>query len=151
MRYFFDSSALAKLYHPEPGSARVNRIFREPERLVFVCKLALLELISVAGIKERTGHLSTEGATVFLRQVTVSAALGDFVVQPMLRQDYETASRLLANYAPRHSLRTLDALHLATALRRRVHSGLDWFVTSDRAFAQVAALEGLAVLVPEEN
>jgi len=31
-RYFFDSSALAKLYQPEAGSDRVEAIFRQPQR-----------------------------------------------------------------------------------------------------------------------
>ncbi len=132
MRYFFDSSALAKLYHPEEGSDR------EPDRLVIVAKLALIEMISVAGIKQRTGSLTTEGAAVFLRQVKVSAAMGDFLIQPMRGQDYETAAILLSIYSAKHNLRTLDALHLASALRRRKKSEIDFFVTADRALAEVA-------------
>jgi hypothetical protein len=34
--YFFDSSALAKRYHPEEGSAKVAAIFREPGRRIEV-------------------------------------------------------------------------------------------------------------------
>ena len=150
MRYFFDTSALAKLYHPEPGFEHVNRIFREPGRLIFVAKLATLELISVAGIKQRTGALPREGTANFLRQATVSAELGDFIVQKMLSEDYETASRLLYSYSPQHRLRTLDALHLASAIRRRARSGLDFFVTSDRTLAKVAILECFTVIIPED-
>ena len=69
----------------------------------------------MAGIKQRTGSLSREGAAVFLRQVRVSAALGDFLIHPMHIQDYETASRLLTDYSAKQNLRTLDALHLASA------------------------------------
>jgi predicted nucleic acid-binding protein len=151
VRYFFDSSALAKLYHPEAGSDSVNRIFRERSRLIFVAKLALIELISVAGVKQRTGSLTREGAAVFLRQVTVSAALGDFLIHPMHRQDYETASRLLTDYSAKHNLRTLDALHLACAIRRRTKSGIECFVTADRALAEVAALDGFDVVIPGED
>ncbi len=149
MHYFFDSSALAKLYHPEEGSELVNRIFREPDRLVVVAKLALIEMVSVAGIKQRTGSLSREAAGVFLRQVTVSAVLGDFLIQPMHGQDYETASHLLTAYSAKHNLRTLDALHLASAVRRRTRREIDFFVTADRALAEVATLEDFEVLIPE--
>jgi predicted nucleic acid-binding protein len=151
VHYFFDSSALAKLDHPEEGSDLVNRIFREPDRLVVVAKLALLEMISVAGIKQRTGSLSREAAGVFLRQVTVSAVLGDFLIQPMHGQDYETASRLLTAYSAKYNLRTLDALHLASALRRRTKHEIDFFVTADRALAEVAVLENFGVLIPGED
>ena len=105
----------------------------------------------MAGIKQRTGSLTPQGAAVFLRQVSVSAVLGDFLIQSMHRQDYETAARLLTDYSAKHNLRTLDALHLACAIRRRTKSGIDCFVTSDRALASVAALEGFDVLIPGED
>lgn len=77
--------------------------------------------------------------------------LGDFVIQPMLGQDYETASRLLTAYSAKQNLRTLDALHLAAALRRRAKVEIDFFVTADHALAKVAALEKFGVLIPGED
>ena len=151
MRYFFDSSALAKRFHPEAGSGRVHDIFREPDRLIFVSKLATIELISVAGIKQRTGFLTSEGAATFLRQVTASRRLKEFEVQQMTNEDYKIASRLLLAYSAHHSLRTLDALHLASAVRHRTKSHLEFFVTSDHTLAKVAALENFAVKIPEES
>ena len=150
MRYFFDSSSLAKRYHPEAGSDEVNRIFGQPGRLLFVSKLAMIELISVAGIKQRSGSLNREGAAAFLRRVTVSSTLGDFDVQQLTDEEYSIAARLLLSYSAHHGLRTLDALHLASALRHRAISRLDFFVTSDRTLAMVAALEGFTVIIPEE-
>ena len=35
-RYFFDSSALAKLYQPEAGSASVEALLNEPGRSILV-------------------------------------------------------------------------------------------------------------------
>jgi len=110
----------------------------------------MIEMISVAGVKQRTGALTREGAARFLRQVTVSPGMGEFEVQEMVAEDYMIASRLLLAYSAKHSLRTLDALHLASALRHRARSPLDFFVTSDRTLAKVAALEGFAVIIPEE-
>ena len=150
MRYFLDSSALAKRFHSERGSAQVDRIFSEQSRTVFVTDLSMVELISVAGIKQRTGALTSEAAATFLRQATVSAWLGDFVILNLDRDDLAMAARLLTKYSAKHSLRTLDALHLASALRHRAASHLDFFVASDRPLAKVAALEGFAVIIPEE-
>lgn len=110
----------------------------------------MIELISVAGIKQRTGSLTAAGAAVFLRQVTVSAVMGDFVIQQMHADDYETAARLLSVYSPHHDLRTLDSLHLACALRLRARRGVDFFVTADRVLANVANLEGFAIIIPDE-
>ena len=76
--------------HPEAGTERVARIVGEPGRLAFVARISMIELISVAGIKQRTGSLTAAGAAVFLRQVTVSAVMGDFVIQQMHADDYET-------------------------------------------------------------
>lgn len=110
----------------------------------------MIEMISVAGIKQRTGSLSREGAATFLRQVTVSPDLEDFLVQRMTDEDYEIASRLLLAYSAQHNLRTLDSLHLASALRHRAISRLDFFVTSDRTLAVAAAHEGFPVIIPDE-
>ena len=38
-RYFFDSSALAKLYQPEAGSVKVEAVFREPNRTILISRL----------------------------------------------------------------------------------------------------------------
>ena len=92
MRYFLDSSALAKRFHNELGTDIVHEIFAQYGRVIFVSELAMVELVSVAGMKQRTGALSANGATTFLRQATVSAAIGDFEVQQLNERDYQIAS-----------------------------------------------------------
>lgn len=91
--------------------------------------------------------MTEAAASVFLRQVTASVALEDFLVQRLVDDDYKTASRLLAIHAKHQRLRTLDALHLATALRRREWSGVDYFVSADLALS-VARLKGFATIEP---
>jgi predicted nucleic acid-binding protein len=41
--YFFDSSALVKHYHPEVGTAGVNRLFSEQHSRHFIARLAVVE------------------------------------------------------------------------------------------------------------
>ena len=151
VRYFPESSALAKYYHPEAGSDQVLEIFDSSDRLIYVSRLALVELISVAGIKQRTGVLSSDGARTFLSQFQSSVATGDFLVLEMDNADYALASNLLGKHAPYQGLRTLDALHLSVALRSKAKAGVDAFVTADRNLAAVAVLEGLAVVNPEAH
>ena len=110
----------------------------------------MLELTSVAAIKVRTGAMSVEESVVFHFAVGESADSYRFIVQRLLEEDYDRAQMLLTQYAQQYSLRTLDALHLASALRLRTRVHVDFFVTSDRTLAKVAALEGFAVIISEE-
>lgn len=52
-RYFFDSSALAKLYQPEAGSDRVEAIFRQPQRRLIISRLTHKELSASRSIRRR--------------------------------------------------------------------------------------------------
>jgi hypothetical protein len=55
-RYFFDTSALVKHYHPEAGTGVVDRIISEPTAELLIARLTLVETISVFAIKVRTGE-----------------------------------------------------------------------------------------------
>jgi len=148
--YFFDTSALVKRFHKELGSKAVGEVFTERGNRIFTSRLGLLELTSVAAIKFRTGAMSAEEANGFLTAVGESATLQQFIVRRILEEDYDRAQKLLTQYAQQHSLRTLDSLQLASAIRLASSSQVDFFVTSDRTLAKVAALEGFAVIIPEE-
>jgi hypothetical protein len=39
VNYFFDSSALIKLYHPELGFRRIAAMFGEPDRRIVISRL----------------------------------------------------------------------------------------------------------------
>jgi hypothetical protein len=57
VNYFFDTSALVKLYHPELGSQRVAAMFGEPDRRIVISRIGGVELHSALALKMRTGHL----------------------------------------------------------------------------------------------
>lgn len=61
-QYFFDSSALAKRYHPEIGTPKVLSIFRESGREIRISKLTFLEIQSVFAMKVRAGVISASDA-----------------------------------------------------------------------------------------
>ena len=150
MQFFFDTSALVKRFHLELGSRTVGEIFGERGNRIFTSRLGLLELTSVAAIKFRTGAMSVEDVSEFVAAVGVSVDSQWVIVRRLLEEDYNRAQTLLTQYAHQHRLRTLDSLHLASAIRLRADSRLDFFVTSDKVLAKVAALEGFAVIIPEE-
>jgi uncharacterized protein len=71
--YFFDSSALVKRYHPEVGTADVNRLFSEQHSRHFIARLAVAEVQSALVRKVREGLISlTELDTVRQRLVVFS-------------------------------------------------------------------------------
>jgi predicted nucleic acid-binding protein len=51
--HFLDSSAVVKLYHPEAGSATIQKIFAEPESRILVSRLAVVEVRSALAGKLR--------------------------------------------------------------------------------------------------
>jgi hypothetical protein len=58
---FLDTSALAKLYHEEPGSDYVESILKQSGSKGIVSRLSLVEMESVLSIKVRTGALDENG------------------------------------------------------------------------------------------
>lgn len=75
------------------------------------------------------------------KRLYVRQALDTFQMLPLDEATLDAA----AMPAP-HTLRTLDALHLTTALRYRRAAAIDTFATHDTALANVARANGFAVI-----
>lgn len=128
--YFLDSSALVKLIRTEPGSAPLRALTSTAER--FISDLAIVELRRFArrmspnpeAILPRIEHLISACEVIFMDSVVLATA-GDI---------------------EHRDLGTLDAIHLATALRA---APLDGFITYDRRQARAAGQSGLTVFSPE--
>jgi uncharacterized protein len=148
-RYFFDSSALAKRYHPEVGTPKVLSIFGEPGREIRISKLSFLELQSVFAMKVRAGVLNRAEAGIQRARLMVDIAAGEIEAFGMTAGHFVVAERLIGRHSYSKRLRTLDAIQLAVALDLSSEGSLDYFVVSDKALGEVAILEGLVVLNPE--
>jgi predicted nucleic acid-binding protein len=147
--YFLDTSAFAKRYHPEVGTAAVMAIFAESQRTVRISALTLLEVQSVFAIKVRSGVITRDQAGGLRARMLLDMAADEFQVFDLSGDHLGGAERLLGRYSFTHRLRTLDALQLAVALDLHEQGYLDRFVVSDKALADVATAEGLAVRDPE--
>jgi len=147
--YFFDTSALVKHYHGEPGSFQVDHILRESGAIFSIARLTLTEVSSVFAKKVRTGEIA-ESAFAGLR-LRFFADVGDRVVIPtrILNAHFETAGDLISKYGKTRPIHTLDALQLAVALSIQQPTPIEHFVCADQRLCAIAALEGLAVLNPE--
>lgn len=148
-RYFFDSSALAKRYHPEKGTSEVERLFAQPGREIRISGLSFVEIQSVCAMKVRSGFLIVEEAEMQRRRLLADIASGEIEVRGMTVGDYAAAEQLIARHGYTHRLRTLDALQLSVALDLLRQNLLDHFVVADHALAEIAILEGLGVINPE--
>lgn len=149
MHYFFDSSALVKVFHAEVGSAKVIAIMDEQGREISASHLAIVEFASVVALKSRTKVMSPAEADYLLDQLFLQISNRRVLIQAILAEDFDRAFDLINLHGRQFGLKTLDALHLATALRQKRQTRLDFFVTGDRALANVARLAGLAVIGPE--
>jgi predicted nucleic acid-binding protein len=148
--YFFDSSALAKHYHAEVGSAKVEELLAEPGARYVVSRLTILELQSVFARKVRT-HLITDADLELTRtRLFNDITQGQFQVIRMTDFHYREAERLIRKYASTRNLRTLDALQLAVALDHKRRQTFDYFVCADNALLSIAQEEGLLMMNPEQ-
>ena len=148
-RYFFDSSALAKLYQSETGSAKVEALFREPNRSIIISRLTVLEINSVFARRTRMGDLTAVDATSLRNHFLNDIASGAFTVVAVTDGHYSEAERLIIRYGMTENLRTLDALQLAVALDVHRRGPLNSMLVADRTLVGVAAAEGLSVINPE--
>jgi predicted nucleic acid-binding protein len=110
--YFFDSSALAKRYVTETGTAWVQALTDTAAgHGIYVARITLVELVSAITRRRRNGDLTPNAASIALTDV-----LADFAAD---YQVIEIAAALIARaaaLAERHALRGYDAVQLAAAL-----------------------------------
>jgi predicted nucleic acid-binding protein len=141
--YFLDTSALVKRYHLESGSDRVHAIFDDPDGVLIIAELAIVELASALQRKRNRSEISVEAMNDALAQFA-NDVLRDLVVAGLQSHHIQRARDLVLELG----LRTLDALHLASASELGALSPV--FVCADARLRQAASSLGLDVLDPEE-
>jgi predicted nucleic acid-binding protein len=141
---FFDTSALVKYFHEEPGSARVITLIEEDRRAVRISALARVEFVSAIHRKRREGLLSQAQLQQALSGF--EEVLQTFHIDPLVPPVVEKVDALIRSYGAQKALRTLDALHLATFV---LYAGADSpFVVADDRLYDVAQEEGIATIHP---
>ena len=127
---YLDSAAVVKLVHAEPESAALRRWLDE---------------------RAETGWISS-----VLTEIEASRALARYAPSAVSRLpavfdlidliDLDPRIRILARTVEPATVRSLDAIHLGTALYSR--SGLTSFVTYDKRLLDAAQMAGLPVDSP---
>lgn len=143
--YYFDTSAMLKIYIEEDGTDRVLTLIDEDrDNRLFILELTLLDARSAIGIRERMGRISTDTANGALAQIDRDRT-SLFTIQSISAPVMNEASRLIDN----HPLRSLDALQLAGCiLLSQAYRPPPIFVCADYDLCAAAAAERIATLNP---
>lgn len=111
---YIDSSALAKLYVPEPESDALDAFLRGRRNLL-ISEVVLSEVLSAIARRWREGELSAAQARAVRAALLADADSGALERLQLAPAVHREAERILFSMGSR-PLRTLDALHLALAL-----------------------------------
>jgi len=134
---YLDSSVLVAYYIPEAKSPKVEKAISRQSR-VAISPLSEVEMFSALGRRIRTGELDVDDARRIAGVFELHLEDMVFEVIPVSTREYRIAREWIAQFST--PLRTLDALHLATAFSNDLT-----LMTADRKQADSA--EKLAVSV----
>ena len=134
---YLDSAAAVKLVHAEADSAALQNFLDERLTIEWVSS-SIMEIETYRALVRATGPADMPGV------INQFHALLDLIV----RIEIDSGIRILAQTVTPPSVRSLDAIHLATALRLRDQGRLTTFVTYDKRLAEAASTTGLPVDIP---
>ncbi|WP_159322514.1 type II toxin-antitoxin system VapC family toxin [Spiribacter roseus] len=138
-RAYLDTSALAKWYLNESGSEAFVTYLQSLDVAV-ITRLTVTEMRSLLSRRRRMGELMDQLESVLFSALHEDIDRGWLQCYRIEDVLFEEASRLITRY-PEHPLRTLDALHLTSAM----HFGIAELATADTAMANAATSMGFEV------
>ncbi len=144
MTLYAESSAVLRWLFAEPGGEDARAALSLAEK-VATSRLTLIEVRRVVGRAEREGRLAAAQA-IDLLALFARAASSWAIVELVPSVAQRAAERF-----PAEPVRTLDAIHLATALFLRPHLPELVLLTSDERIRRNAALLGLEVRPPDRK
>jgi uncharacterized protein len=136
---YFDTSVLIKRYVEEPGSDHARRLMRRYRLLSSV--ITSVEAVSALSRRHRVGELTRNHFDAIITRMHADLLYWDLV--ELGAGVLEGAKRLILQTPAR----TLDALHIASALVLQMESGASLpFVTADARQREAADYAGLKVV-----
>ena len=145
---FADTSMLCALYREQDNSPQADRLMQKKAGPIHVSTAVLLEFRQSTRLqvfrfsKDRTQGFSKGESQRMLEALLLNLAAGQIVIAPVeWHEVYSMAEKLSAQHTMSGGHRTLDVLHVATAL----HLKADEFLTFDLNQAALARAAGLKV------
>ena len=139
MTYFFDTSALLKRYHQEPGSGKVDEIFSQQEGSFVIVSITIAELTSAFVRKFHQGIIKQATLKHVLSQFSQDI-LTDFWIIDLERHHVMQSRALIL----KHNLRTLDSLQLCALLSLKTLKPA--FVCADQRLLKAAQKERISFI-----
>lgn len=144
MNLFFDTSALLKFFHNEIGSENVTKLLISPDNNIYISELAKIEFISSIHRLFREKELTVDVLEEIIKRF--ERTILKYKIEPIETKIVLESISLLKDFAQKASLRSLDAIQLATF---NLFQDEGWaFVTTDNKLATTATNIGLNVINP---
>lgn len=141
---YWDSSALLKLYVPEPDSAGFIARIAQSQNPICSSSIAAVEILCVLHRKERAAELGAGSAATIFARFLADVERGKIERVPfgddVLSHTVKVVALVPARARPT-MIRSLDAIHIASALSARAGT----VITTDVRLGRVAQAAGLRV------
>lgn len=142
MKVYIDSSTLVKLYYPEPESSRVEAFVKQYRTILPFTYFHELEVNNAIQLKEYRNELTRAekiGIVYLIREDKQNGILQQFSI-PYPRI-FEESLKLSTDHTSDIGVRTLDIIHVATALC----GGFTHFLSHDARQNSLAEAAGLSI------
>lgn len=137
---YLDTSALAKLYVPEPESSDLEAALVGRRDLV-LSELALTELTSAVARRVREGDLTERDGRRLYQRAIRDLLGGEFRRVELSSEVHREAERILMSVGHRLALRAADTLHLGAAVWAGARVIVTYDARTDAAAAALGTLE----------
>ena len=141
MSAYCDTSFLVSLYVLDANSAPAAAQMRKAELPILLTAFGELELTNAISLRVFRKELLPSRARAARALIRKDIEGGVFLPKPIAGSVYERARQIAGRRTPRLGTRTLDVLHVASALVLQA----DTFYTFDRRQRMLAKSEGLTV------
>ena len=141
MNVYADTSFLASLYVLDANSTAAARRMKRATLPVLLSSIGEVELINAISLRCFRKELSSTKVKVAQALVLKDLEDGVLLVKALPSTVFERAKQMARNQTPRLGTRTIDILHVASALAL----GADKFFTFDKRQARLARAAGLVV------
>ncbi len=142
MSDYADSSFLVSLYVLDTNSSQAAAIMKRANLPLLLNSFGETELINAISLRQFRGEISSSGARTALSLLREDLQRNVLVIKPITTAAFEAANRLARNRTPALGTRTIDILHVASALTLQCQV----FRTFDNRQRQLVRAEGLPLL-----
>lgn len=144
MIYYFDTSALVKVYHTEAGSVTVQQIYRGTNEII-ISELAKIEYLSTVHRKYREREISHDALLAVIAKFETDLQHRYTVLRFSLLV-IDEAWNFLRRFGETRGLKTLDSLQYAFF---NIYCDTTTpFVCADATFGDLVKKEGYQLIVP---